>query len=74
MIRFYWTRRLMQRRSAAGTLVLADLAADCGYYDQAHLAREFRALAGCAPTEWLAQEFRIVQALPEHVLPRSSYD
>lgn len=36
----------MQRRSAAGLLVLADLAADCGYYDQAHLAREFRALAG----------------------------
>ncbi|WP_343241827.1 MULTISPECIES: helix-turn-helix domain-containing protein [unclassified Streptomyces] len=41
---------------------LADLAADCGYFDQAHLAREFRSLAGCAPSRWLAEEFRNVQA------------
>lgn len=41
---------------------LADLAAECGYFDQAHLAREFRALAGCAPSRWLAEEFRNVQA------------
>ena len=41
---------------------LADLAADCGYFDQAHLAREFRALAGCPPSRWLAEEFRNVQA------------
>lgn len=41
---------------------LADLAAECGYFDQAHLAREFRALAGCAPSDWMAEEFRNVQA------------
>jgi AraC-like DNA-binding protein len=40
---------------------LADLAAECGYFDQAHLAREFRALAGCPPSRWLA-ELRNVQA------------
>ena len=40
----------------------ATLAAECGYYDQAHLAREFRALAGCPPSQWLAEEFRNVQA------------
>jgi AraC-like DNA-binding protein len=43
-------------------LSLADLASECGYYDQAHLAREFRALAGCPPTQWLAEEFRNIQA------------
>ena len=42
----------------------ATLAAECGYYDQAHLAREFRALAGCPPSQWLAEEFRFVQGSP----------
>jgi len=48
--------------SGRAGLSLADLAAECGYYDQAHLAREFRALAGCPPTQWLAEEFRNIQA------------
>jgi AraC-like DNA-binding protein len=43
-------------------VTFAGLAAECGYYDQAHLAREFRALAGCPPSQWLAEEFRFVQA------------
>jgi AraC-like DNA-binding protein len=52
-------------RSAAkpGARPLADLAVECGYYDQAHLAREFRELAGCPLTQWLAEEFRNVQAM-----------
>ena len=41
---------------------LAELAAGGGFFDQAHLAREFRELAGCAPSRWLAEEFRNVQA------------
>jgi AraC-like DNA-binding protein len=44
---------------------LADLAAGCGYYDQAHMDLEFRALAGSAPTTWLAREFRNFQAAAE---------
>ena len=49
--------------TAPGTAAtLARVAADCGFYDQAHLAREFRALAGCPPSQWLAEEFRFVQA------------
>jgi AraC-like DNA-binding protein len=44
------------------TASFARLAAECGFYDQAHLAREFRALAGCPPSQWLAEEFRFVQA------------
>jgi AraC-like DNA-binding protein len=46
-----------------GTIAsFASLAAECGFYDQAHLAREFRALAGCPPSQWLAEEFRFIQA------------
>jgi AraC-like DNA-binding protein len=57
VIRFDRARRRLQARApAGGRWSLADLAADCGYYDQAHLDREFRALAGCPPTRWLAEE------------------
>ena len=48
--------------AADGQYRLADLAAACGYFDQAHLAREFRALAGCPPSQWITEEFRNVQA------------
>jgi AraC-like DNA-binding protein len=62
VVRFDRARRSLQRQAAdGGRPLLADLAADCGYYDQAHLAREFRDLAGCAPSRWLAEEFGNVQ-------------
>lgn len=44
---------------------LADLAAGHGFADQSHLVREFRALAGCPPSVWLADEFGFVQALAD---------
>jgi AraC-like DNA-binding protein len=61
VIRFDRARRLLGRQVRTG-LRLADLAAETGYYDQAHLDREFGALAGCPPTQWVAEEFRNVQA------------
>jgi AraC-like DNA-binding protein len=60
VVRFDRARKLLVTR--VGDCRLADLAVDCGYFDQAHLAREFRALAGCPPSQWLAEEFRNVQA------------
>ncbi len=34
---------------------IADVAADCGYADHAHLVREFRALAGCTPSQYVTE-------------------
>jgi AraC-like DNA-binding protein len=63
VVRFDRARRLLQRRAASSRpLDLAALAAHCGYYDQAHMDGEFRALAGSAPTMWLVREFRNLQA------------
>jgi AraC-like DNA-binding protein len=59
VIRFDRARRRLQAQATSGEQPsLARLAADFGYYDQAHLAREFRELAGCAPSAWVADEFR----------------
>ncbi|MDD7968742.1 AraC family transcriptional regulator [Actinomycetospora lemnae] len=62
MARFDRARRRLAARALAGeALRLADIAADGGYADQAHLTREFGALAGCSPTRWLAEEIGNVQ-------------
>jgi AraC-like DNA-binding protein len=45
-----------------GTLDLAALAAECGFGDQSHLDREFRAFAGTSPSGWIAEEFPNIQA------------
>jgi AraC-like DNA-binding protein len=35
---------------------LAEVAHRVGYYDQAHLYRDWRQLAGCSPAAWMEQE------------------
>lgn len=40
---------------------LADIAIRCGYADQAHLAREWRALSGCSIGTWLLDELPFLQ-------------
>ncbi|MFC7622478.1 helix-turn-helix domain-containing protein [Microlunatus sp. GCM10028923] len=37
-------------------MTLSQIAARCGYYDQAHLTRDWNQLAGCAPSTWLRSE------------------
>jgi AraC-like DNA-binding protein len=64
VIRFDRARRRLMRHQAEGNrVVLAEFAAEAGYYDQAHLAREFRDLAGCPPSVLLAEELRNVQGM-----------
>jgi AraC-like DNA-binding protein len=43
---------------------LAGVAAATGYYDQAHLCREFVRFAGAPPRAWLAEEFQNIQDRP----------
>lgn len=50
VLRFQASLRLLER----GGRSLADVAASAGYYDQAHLHREFRDFAGCTPSALLA--------------------
>lgn len=40
---------------------LAHVAASCGYFDQAHMTREWNALAGCSPRAWIAGELPFLQ-------------
>jgi AraC-like DNA-binding protein len=35
---------------------LADVAAHAGYFDHAHMTRDWHDLAGCSPSTWLAEE------------------
>ena len=58
--------RLVRFERAAALLArpepdLAEVALGCGYYDQAHFNREFRALAGVAPGRFRAERLPNVQ-------------
>ncbi|WP_410644751.1 helix-turn-helix domain-containing protein [Amycolatopsis sp. lyj-346] len=57
VLRFERAGRLLR----CGRTDLAALAAECGFYDQAHLTNEWRALAGCTPGTWIAEELPFLQ-------------
>lgn len=57
ILRFERAGALLRR----GHLDLAGLAAECGYYDQAHLSNEWRTLAGCSPRTWIVEELPFLQ-------------
>jgi AraC-like DNA-binding protein len=52
ILRFRRALRLLERDDDRS---LGEIALDCGYFDQAHLNRDFRLLAGSTPTELLAR-------------------
>jgi AraC-like DNA-binding protein len=57
--RFHRSHRMLQ---GAPTATLAEVSAVCGYYDQAHMARDWRDLAGLAPSRWRESDpFSFVQ-------------
>jgi AraC-like DNA-binding protein len=61
VVRFERSRRLLERSERPS---LASVAASSGYYDQAHLTREWREIAGCTPTTWMAEELPYIQDDP----------
>ncbi|MEV1291674.1 helix-turn-helix transcriptional regulator [Pseudonocardia sp. NPDC049635] len=55
VIRFERACGLLRHSPATAPASTAEVAAVCGYADQQHLAREFRALAGTTAGSWLAE-------------------
>ena len=67
--------RLQHAASLTGRLPWSEIAHHCGYADQQHLNRDFRALAGCTPTDFTGHPRRGSPdcGLPPRV-PRSEPD
>ena len=59
LVRFERARLMLQR--APSYVTLAQVAATCGYFDQSHFTHEFVEMAGCTPTQWIADEVPSVQ-------------
>jgi len=57
VLRFERACRLIADRQ----LSMADTAIVCGYHDQAHLTREWNALADCPPKAWIARDLPFLQ-------------
>jgi AraC-like DNA-binding protein len=63
--RFSRSRTQLATAAGSGRVSLASVAATSGYADQAHLTREWQAMAGCTPTTWLRTEFPFLQDLAD---------
>ena len=64
VVRFESARRMLQ--SVPPYVAIAQVASACGYYDQAHLYRDFAELAGCSPRELLGEDLPSFQEEPTH--------
>lgn len=63
LMRFEHAKQRVARSIAADRPpALSRIAADCGYFDLAHLDRDFAQYAGISPTGWIAEERLNIQA------------
>lgn len=60
IVRFHRAGRLLREMPAVPT-TLADIAYTCGYADQSHMNRDFRRLAGMAPSAFALRHVAFVQ-------------
>lgn len=58
VIQRYRLHEAAERLASGGAVDLADLALELGYFDQAHLARDFRATTGSTPAEYARRNAR----------------
>ena len=57
-------QRLIQTLPSGQAIDWAGMAADCGYFDQAHLIHEFRAISGLSPREYAAARDQHLNHVP----------
>ncbi len=63
LMRFDHAKQRLSRAVAEGRRPdLTEIAVKCGYYDHAHLDRDFAQFVDISPTAWLAEERRNIQA------------
>jgi AraC-like DNA-binding protein len=72
VIRFERARTMLQ--SVPSFVSFAQIAGACGYYDQAHLYRDFAELAGCTPSELLREDLPFFQDDPTSVASQLVHD
>jgi AraC-like DNA-binding protein len=57
-------QEVLQRVAAGRAIEWTGLALDCGYYDQAHFARDFRAFSGLNPSTYLVERSEHLNHVP----------
>jgi AraC-like DNA-binding protein len=57
-------QKVIQTAHACGDINWAELALDCGYYDQAHFIHDFQSFAGITPSTYLQQMTEHVNHVP----------
>ena len=57
-------QKVVNRSSSRQEFEWAAMAADCGYYDQAHFIHEFQTFSGLNPSAYLTQRGEYVNFIP----------